>query len=356
MHKRIVRITAIVALFILMVGCATFAWHWYTTYFTNKRHEPLSGEQSEYFNENAQDPQISQLQGGFSFHLESTIFESSTAYVTFGLTAPEDMDFSDILDIRSDACLTFPGLLAMPSESNVPANISYDVIDDGDGKNNTIKIVLKISPVVQQGEESAFGPGKTCKIVFKDIVKWGHDQAYEQELLATKYAGQTDCMLTPEEAERVHPKALLASGEWEFVIELVTADSGEVELLESPVSTKVLVVRTGATEFETIDSVEEVTLTSIRIAPLSIKISFDMPEPYDKFSCIFIDAAMFPLLPNTAAMNYKNVTLVQKNGTEISLFQTRGAKDIAVLYADRPIVLEEVDYLQMSDGTKLQAK
>ena len=29
---------------------------------------------------------------------------------------------------------------------------------------------------------------------------------------------------------------------------------------------------------------------------------------------------------------------------------------MAILAANRPIVLEEVDYLQMSDGTKLQAK
>lgn len=356
MHRRIVLIAAIVAVLILLAGCATFAWHWYATYFTNKRQEPLSSEQIEYINENAEDHQISQLQGGFTIELESVISGSNMAYVTFGLTAPEKIDFSDVLDIHSDASLGLPGLQAIPSGSDVPANISYDVIDDGDEKNNTLKIVIRIDPGVQQGADSAFGPGKTCEIVFKDIVKWGHDQEYEQELLATKYAGQTDYMLTPEESERVHPRTLLASGEWKFVIELTEADSGEIELLESPVSTKVWVVRNGATEFEAIDSVEDVTLTSVRITPLSVEISFDIPEPSDKFSCIHIDAATFPPLPGTPAMDYENVTLVMKDGTEISLFQSMGAKDVAILAADSPIVLEKVDYLQMSDGTKLHAK
>lgn len=356
MHRRIVLIAAIVAVLILLAGCATFAWHWYATYFTNKRQEPLSSEQIEYINENAEDHQISQLQSGFTIELESVISGSNMAYVTFGLTAPENIDFSDVLDIHSDASFGLPGLQAIPSGSDVPANISYDVIDDGDEKNNTLKIVIRIDPVVQQGADSAFGPGKTCEIVFKDIVKWGHDQEYEQELLATKYAGQTDYMLTSEESERVHPRTLLASGEWKFVIELTEADSGEIELLESPVSTKVWVVRNGATEFEAIDSVEDVTLTSVRITPLSVEISFDIPEPSDKFSCINIDAATFPSLPGTAAMDYENVTLVMKDGTEISLFQSMGAKDVAILAADSPIVLEEVDYLQMSDGTKLKTK
>ena len=174
--------------------------------------------------------------------------------------------------------------------------------------------------------------------------------------MAAKYAGQTDYVLTAEEAERVHPKTLLASGEWKFVIELTDADPGEMELLESPVSTKVWVVRTGSTEYEALDSVEDVTLTSVRVSPLRVDISFDIPEPSDRFECLFIDAGMFPPLPGTVPMDYDNVILVLKDGTKITLFQSRGATDMAILAANRPIVLEEVDYLQMSDGTKLQAK
>lgn len=344
----------IIAVLILLGGCAALAWHRYAAHFTNKDQEPLFGEQIEYTDENAQEHPLSQPQGGYTLALESTIVENGMAYVTFGLTAPEDTDFSDVLDIRSDAGLTFSDLTAKPAEKNTSAEISYDVIDDRDGKDNTLKIVVRVRPVIQQGADSAFGSGKTCEIVFKDIVKRGHDQTYEQTLLAAKYAGQTDYVLTAEEAERVHPKTLLASGEWKFVIELTDADPGEMELLKSPVSTKVWVVRTGSTEYEALDSVEDVTLTSVRVSPLRVDISFDIPEPSDRFECLFIDAGMFPSLPGTVPMDYDNVILVLKDGTKITLFQSRGATDMAILAANRPIVLEEVDYLQMSDGTKLQ--
>lgn len=349
MKKRIVLATSIVAVLILLAGCTAFA---------NKGQEPLSGKQSEYPNKDAQAHPIRQSEGGFSIELKSVIPVSNTVYALFGLTAPEDMDFSDILDVHSDASLSFPDLQAMPSASDLPANISYETADDGDGKNNTLELVFRINPVIEQGAESAFGPGKTCEIVFKDIVKRGHDRAYEQELLTTKYAGQRGYSFTPEEAERLYPKTLLVSGEWKFVIDLEEADSGEIELLESPVSTKVWVVRNGAAEFEAIDAIEDVTLTSIRVTPLQVAISFDIPEPSENFSCLLMDASDFPTPPGTGAANYANVALVLKDGTAIPLFQSKGATDVAILAVESPIpiVLEEIDYLQMSDGTRLQAK
>lgn len=250
------------------------------------------------------------------------VYESYTAYATFGLTAPEDTDFSDVLDGHSNVSLGFSDL-----QTDIPANVSYEVLDDGDGKNNTLKIVVTIQPVIEQGAPSAFGSGKTCEIVFSDVV-------YNRE----------------------NEKELLASGQWKFVIELAEADSGELELLDSPVSTKVWVSRTGASESEGMDAIEKVTLTSIRVAPLHVEVSFEIPEPSDSFVGVFIDAAAFAPPPGTAGADYENIAIVMKDGTEISLFQSTGAKDVAVLTADSPVVLDEVDCLRMSDGTRIPAK
>lgn len=347
LHLRIVFLTAIAAILVLLAGCAQT---------TDKGQKPLSGEQIEFVNQNTEDYPIRPLPNGFSMELKSVIPVSNTVYVIFGLTAPENMDFSDVLDIRSDASLAFPGLQAMPSASDLPANISYDVMDDGDGKQNTLKIVIRIHPVMRQGTDSVFGPGKTCEIVFKNIVKLGHDREYEQELLTTGYAGQAGCVFTPEEAERVHPEVLLVSGEWKFVIDLAEADSGEIELLETPVSAKVWVIRNGAGDFEAIDAIENVTLTSVRVTPIRVEISFAIPEPSDTFSCLLIDTAGFPSPPGTDAIDHKDVCLVLKDGTDISLFQSEGANDTAILVTDSPVVLGEIAYMQLSDGTKLHAK
>lgn len=309
MRKRIVRIAAIVAALILLTGCAAFPQH------SDQSQEPLSGQQTEDIGQNGE-------QNGFSLELKSVVYESYTAYATFGLTAPKDRDFSDVLDSHSNVSLGFSDL-----QTDIPANVSYEVLDDGDEKNSTLKIVVTIQPVIEQGAPSAFGSGKTCEIVFSDVV-------YNRE----------------------NKKELLASGQWKFVIELAKADSGELELLDSPVSTKVWVSRTGASEAEGMDAIEDVTLTSIRITPLHVEVSFEIPEPSDSFVGVFIDAAAFAPPPGTDGADYENIAIVMKNGTEISLFQSMGAKDVAILTADSPIVLEEVDCLRMSDGTRIPAK
>ena len=309
MRKRIMRIAAIVAALILLTGCAAFPQH------SDQSQKPLSGQQSEDIGQNGE-------QNGFSLELKSVVYESYTAYATFGLTAPEDIDFSDVLDSHSNVSLGFSDL-----QTDIPANVSYEMLDDGDGKNNTLKIVVTIQPVIEQGAPSAFGSGKTCEIVFSDVVY-----------------------------SRKNEKELLASGQWMFVIKLAEADSGELELLDSPVSTKVWVSRTGASESEGMDTIEDVTLTSIRVAPLHVEVSFEIPEPSDSFVGVFIDAAAFAPPPGTDGADYENIAIVMKDGTEISLFQSMGAKDVAILTADSPIVLEEVDCLRMSDGTRIPAK
>lgn len=307
--KRIAQITAIVAVLILLTGCAAFPWH------SDQGQEPLSGQQTEDIGQNGE-------QNGFSLELKSVVSESCTAYATFGLTAPEDIDFSDVLDGHSNGSLGFSDC-----QTDIPANVSYEVLDDGDGKNNTLKIVVTIQPVIAQGAPSAFGPGKTCEIVFSNVVYHREDE-----------------------------KKLLASGQWKFVIELAEADSGELELLDSPVSAKVWVSRTGEAESEGMDAIEDVTLTSVRITPLHVEVSFEKPEPADSFVGVFIDAATFAPPSGTAGADYENIAIVMKDGTEISLFQSMGAKDVAILTASSPIVLEEVDCLRMSDGTRIPAK
>lgn len=309
MRKRIVWIAAIAAVLILLAGCTAFPRH------SDQGQEPLSGQQTEDIGQNGE-------QNGFSLELKSVVSESCTAYATFGLTAPEDIDFSDVLDGHSNGSLGFSDC-----QTDIPANVSYEVLDDGDGKSNTLKIVVSIQPIISQGAPSAFGSGKTCEIVFGDVV-------YHRE----------------------NEKKLLASGQWKFVIELTEADSGELELLDSPVSAKVWVSRTGASESEGMDAIEEATLTSVRITPLHVEVSFEMPEPADSFVGVFIDAATFAPPPGTDRADYENIAIVMKDGMEISLFQSMGAKDVAILTADSPIVLEEVDCLQMSDGTRIPAK
>lgn len=351
-HKKIMLIAFIAAIFLLLAGCAAFAWHWYTVYFTQIRQAPLSESQMEYINENTQEHPFSQTYDGYTVELKSTISESHFAYVTFGVTAPDGVDLSPVLDPTTEERLSLQGLFAATTETGFPANISYDVVDDGDGKKNTLNVVLKIDPVDPHGETAAFGPGILWTIEFSGIEKWGYNREYEQELLSTKYAGQADYILDSEESNLVHPHTILATGNWKYEIELESADSETIELLSAPVSTKVLVVRIGASEYETAESVEEITLTSIQLGPLSATIAFEKPEPIEQFDCVYINADQFGDA-QLGGDEEKAIFLVMKDGTKVYFHQTDGAKEEALLSADSPIALKEAAYLQLSDGTKL---
>lgn len=344
-YKKIALIIAAALSLILLTGCTLYVWNWYAIYFAWERQKPLSDSQINYIGVNTQEYQQHQTYGGYTVELKSAISEMRSAYVTFGLTAPEGVDLSPLCAPGQEERLSFEKLLAMPEESSLPANVSYKAVDDGDGRANTLNVVLRIDPVINEGEKSNFGPGKTCKIQFDGIVRWSYDREYEQKLLSTKYAGQSDYMLTSDESSRVHPQVILAAGEWKFEIELAEADTEMVELLTAPISAKMLVSREGASEYESEDTVEAVTMTSIQLRPMGVTVVFERPEPVEKLISVYVDAAQFN--------GEGSIFVMMTDGTRINLFQAEGAKDTASLSADSPIVLKEADYLQLSDGTKV---
>lgn len=347
-HRKAAMIAVAAAILVLLAGCV-FAWHWYDHYFSQKHQAPLSGEQLEYIHSNAVDYRERQSYGGYTLELKSTISESSTAYVTFQLTAPETVDLSPVWDIRSEDRLSFRGLLAKPENSTLPADLTYDVVDDGDGQNNTVNVVLQIRPMLEAGEEPPFGAGKWCSIEFKEILYHGFDSEYAKEFT------QKDQMLTPEQSIKLHPETVLATGEWSFRVELKETDAGSRELLTEPVFTVAMVSRTGDDSYLPVDSVEKVKLVSVRVSPLSMEITFEPPEPAASFEGLYLDVSQ-AVAPGVNHSGYEEILLGLKDGTQIHFFQYDGAKSCAVLKADSPIVLSEIDYVRFSDGTVIRAK
>jgi len=289
--------------------------------------------------------------GGYAVELKSTVYESNSVYATLALTAPEGTDLSSAVDLASDNQLFLQRLWAQPSHSENPAKLVYKPLDDGDGKDNTLDILLQIDPVITQGAPSAYGPGKTCALTFDAIVLSGYDRAYEQELLATKYAGVTDYMLDSEEAARVHPKTVLASGAWRFEIALEASDDGMIELLSAPVTIKALVMRPGPGEYDVDEVIEDVTLTAIQLRPRSITVAFEAPA--GEYNSLFLNAAHYINLPGLEIREEDSFFVVMRDGRTISTFQRHGAKDTALLDIDIPVDLDEVEALLLPGGAKL---
>lgn len=356
--RRYLLIAAIAAVLLLLAGCAFAAWHWYAEFFTMRRQEPLSPSQVDYINQNAQMLNQSQTIDGYTIELKSAISEKQTAYLTFALTAPENVDLSNLL---KDDRLSFANLYVRPVGSKLPADLSCSVLDDGDGKNNTINIVLTVLPGGLLSEDASFGSGNQWQIVMQGPAITVYDREYEEELMRTKYAGVTEYMLEDEEAARLYTDMPLSDGRWEFTAELTFADLETLELLNEPIMTKVLVTRKDRTDtmfFETADAMEEICITSIRLHSLGATVQFDPPEPvensdFPNYFCAWMDLGdMYnPLTELTNPAD--NFFLILKDGTRIDFWQMDGALDTAELTSDSPVVLSEISYLQLSDGTKI---
>ena len=358
--KRLWLIAAAVVLALALVGCAAYAWHWYSTYFTIQREAPLSDSQVSYIQKNAEDLQESQTYNGYTVRLVSTLSDQGRAYVTFQIIAPEDVDLSFAF---GDEDLLFNYTFAGPAETKLPAGEHLRFVENEDGKNNTIHFVMEIDPALGllDGVDASFGPGHPWRIVLKNLEKIGYDREYEEKLLRTKYAGQEAYMLESDEAARVHPHTLLAEGRWEFIVEFEAADRQFLELLSAPIHTKAVVTRKNradSTFYDDRDFIEEITVTSIQLHSLGATVTFVPPEAkegtdFPDYLVAWLDMGDTYSPLTKLVEGDENFFVVLKDGTRIDFQQTTGAIDTAELTADSPIVLEKVDYLQLSDGTRL---
>ncbi len=355
-RKKILLIAAIAAVVLLLAGCAACVWHWYSAFFTLQREAPLSESQISYIHENVQEMHESQTCNGYTIELKSAIAEAKSAYITFQLTAPKEIDLDSYL---AEDALTFRDLFATPAGSKLPANAACEILDDGDGKKNTVNIVFCMKPGGLLGENVSFGADSSWRIVFLDVITRGYDREYEEELLRTKYAGVTDFMFEDEEVQRIYSETLLATGKWVFEVELSAADPQALELLMAPISTRVVVTRKEPGDmmfFDTKDTVENVTVTSIQLHPLGVTVRLDPPGPKKDDVCSEYYCAWVNMAQKCNPLNVSGdeaFFVMLKDGTRINFQQTEGAIDTAFLQADSPIVLEHIDYLQLSDGTRI---
>ena len=361
-RKRLWLIAAAVVLALALVGCAAYAWHWYTTYFTMLREAPLSDSQISYIEQNAEDLSESQTYDGYTVRLVSTLSDQGRAYVTFQIIAPEDVDLNFAF---GDEDLLFDYTFAGPAETKLPANESFRFVEDGDGKKNTLHFVLEIDPtsgiLKEEGGDTSFGARHPWRIVLKNLKKIGYDREYEQELLRTKYAGQEAYMLESDEAARIHPETLLAEGRWEFIVEFEATDRQTLELLSAPITTKAVVSRKNRTDsmfYDKQDFIEDITVTSVQLHSLGATVTLVPPESkegtdFPDYLCAWLDMGDTYNPLTQLVTGEENFFVILKDGTRIDFFQATGAADTAELTADSPIVLEKVDYLQLSDGTRL---
>lgn len=320
------RFTVLVAAVIALMAISITAFAaeeiagWFKQYFARQSANGLTSEQVQFIEENEQIIKETQAHNGYSLELKSILSDSSTVYVTIGITAPADVTLEDLMNLWGSD-------IDFYDENRDPcASWTMDIYDDRDGLENTADLVFEMNP-------ADWNSGNVWTLRIDALGKLFYNEEYEKELLETKYAGQENIMLTDEEAALVHQQITLAEGPWEFTIDLSSAKTEVLELITEPVTAEVCY---GFKEDGT-DLFEEVKITSFILSPLSATIQTDTDYS-----------------PDFSAGDRK-IYAVMSDGSRIALLSNWGVGGKQHFNAEVPIILEDVDHILLADGTKIMA-
>lgn len=355
-------IAAVIALTLLLVGCAVaYANGWFQQIFSARSETPLSSEQIQYIQNNEQIVGQSQTKNDWTVELKSTICDGRTGYLVFQITAPDGMDLEQYLNPPTlDDKRLFMGndstsrkaaySLAVASIGTVDSERNYwyldsgDWIADGDGQPNTVLFCMtirceKMDPNKPMLLEDPFGKDVSFRIRLMGITLEYKNQELQREI-EEKYAGQA-YIVDGEEAAGLFCSDILTDEEWNFDITF-DSDNQFIELITKPVFAQAKVWRyADEKQWDTVDSLEEVQISSFRVTPFGANISY-VPKP-----------DVIGISPRIGKNVENAIYAVMKDGSRIQLNLT-GNND-TVLQAETPIVLSQLDYILLEDGTKLFA-
>ena len=325
------RLTALIAAVIALMALTATAFaaeeifSWFQQYFSQRAGDPLTPGQIQFIEENELVIGETQTRDAYEIELNSVLSDGETVYMTFSVTAPED----EILTSSSGRSV-FLDLDISGQDGKRVGTYSAAPTGSDTTPDNTLEFMLDICP-------GTWNEAEQWTVRIRKICVTTYDRAYEQKLLDTKYAGQSNILFTDEEGARIYQQSTLAEGPWEFTVDLSAAETETVEELEmitAPVTAKTCY---GWAADGTL-ALEEVSITSFILRPLSATIraqsigALDFTYDYEK-----------------------PIFAVMKDGSRIRLLPDWGSMGEQQLKCESPIVLSEVDYILMPDGTEIMA-
>lgn len=326
--SKILIAAVMVSLLVVTASAAEYVRGWFTTYFSESSEMPLSDEQMQYIEENEQHIAETQSKNGWTIELRSAISDSMKGYIMLGVTAPADVSLEEIpqeskqeyygprneyLPKDSEAVLTCSAY----SGAGVIANIAASWQEDGDGLSNTLNYVIRItSPDIGYATTDPFGSDAKWHIHMVDLVRGFSEQE------------------------------LLAEGTWDFDFTFEKNET-EIELLTDPIKT--MGVTFDVSNPPDMKEIQiEVPVKSIILRPFGVTVYYgDDSDGVDYETADIHFADDFTELSPWQA--------VMEDGTKMPLIDLSGdsREGYRYLESELPIVLEKVDYILLSDGTKL---
>lgn len=316
---------AAIVVSLLAVTAAATVQNWFVPYFSGKSESGLSQEQVEFIEERAQDIGQSQTCDGYTIEVKSVLSDGRNAYFVFGITAPEDVyldrTVKEGFDPAAPVLWTEVSFLA---SDDLGYGATWSMQDDGDGLANTHNLVYLVS-----SDGPAFENGSTCQVHFENLTAEYTNAAYASELEQTYGYLPKLGELTLEESGKLYPTETLAEGNWDFEFTFAKSDVPVVELIDEPVEYVL--------EFDTPEEtvVQKTRVLSVRLSPIGTVCTFE---------------------GGTDAPGSIGGEIYMKDGSSVSLGgdAVGGSSDNSSWgMFSVPISLEEIDYIQFPDGTKL---
>lgn len=339
--RKIWVIAAVITLAMALMGCSVayaYAQGWFADFYSKGNEEPLSDSQISYLSENEQLLNQVQTREGWTVELRSAITDGTKGLIILGVTSPEDVNLATLYTEDGNAYSRLDMVEDWKKPVVYPEGVEEDVItwffmDDGDGQANTENFIIEIQP--KPGVRKPFDSSMEWNVVLSDVVRITDDVELLKEI--SNELGEY-CHEGP-----VNTKEVLLEGDWEFTFcfRSETTEEASRELLTTPVITTGQVYRRyGDGDGEYAYVLEDVTVTSVKLNPLSATVSYEFTGVYPAFE-----------------WEGNHVCAVMKDGTEILLEDNWSRWDgYNVLKARSPIVVEEVDHIRLADGTKLEVR
>ncbi len=249
---------------------------------------------------------VSQTQNGVTIMVKTVETDGHFAYITLGVTAPEG---TVLLEDPEGSVVSFGNQMQgffSPKTQRVIDGGSEDIqlLDDGDGKDNTMDILIQEQRFFTDGED-AFAPGEPWTLYIEDLKV----QVVDPEIwdFVTVWESQ---------------------GAWQFDISFEDGDFRELEFIQEPVTAK---AATGM-DMNGNDVFEDVTIISFKLRTYSGTVTMEgMAHP-----CDLCDRR-----------NEKYPYVVLKDGTRIRMDTTCQPQ------YEKPLPMDEIELLLLPDGTKL---
>ena len=292
---RILLLAALIAALAMTAFAASEAVNWFKAYFARYSPTELTPNQITFIEENTTDIRQSQTCNGYTVEVESAFSDGSESIVKLKLIAPENVSLL--------ATNFFPGndavLVPTGEEHLTQWSGGWGAYVD-DATPNIADLTFYIRENI----------GKRTRWTLRIEDIYG---TYEENI------GQDDYRQWTE---------LLVEGVWEFQIDFSNDGFREIELIKEPILGQVNI---GLNK----DSYHDVMITSFKLRAMTAEITYEY------------------VVPVHGAGDFEPIYVVMKDGSEHMLLPRSGSPACSKYHFAAPIILDDVDYVRLPDGTKL---